>query len=193
MGHQVWILDVDAPKDETGICDATTAPVVDTINLHEMKQRVDAGAQIFDASKGLDYRSGHIEGATWVTRARFDLSSITEEQAYVLTGRCPVRLACLATEIETLSGQAPRAIVQGSPEDWQSAGFNVVETPDFPAEADCIDHLFFVHDRHDGNLDAARRYLEWELGLIDQLDDQERGALRPLHPANGAEATRHAT
>jgi hypothetical protein len=43
----------------------------------------------------------------------------------------------------------------------------------FPPDADCIDFLFFVHDRHDGNKDAARRYLEWETGLIAQLDEDE--------------------
>jgi hypothetical protein len=48
-----------------------------------------------------------------------------------------------------------------------------------PSEADCIDFLFFVHDRHDGNLEAARRYLTWELGLLEQIDDQERSVLRP--------------
>ena len=30
-----------------------------------------------------------------------------------------------------------------------------------------------------GNLDAARRYLEWELGLVDQLDADERSVLVP--------------
>ena len=45
-----------------------------------------------------------------------------------------------------------------------------------------MDFLFFVHDRHDGNMDAARRYLEWETGLLSQLDEQERGILQPPQP-----------
>lgn len=193
MGHQVWILDADAPREVRGRSDAAKIPIVETIDLQAMKQRVDAGAQILDASNGLDYRSGHIDGARWVTRARFDLSSIADAQEVVLTGRCPIRLAGLATEIEMLTGQAPRYIAQGDPESWRSAGFEIIETPNSPSEADCIDHLFFVHDRHDGNLDAARRYLEWEVGLLAQLDDQERRVLRPLHPVNGSKEVRHAT
>ncbi|MFX8848498.1 hypothetical protein ABTM68_19455, partial [Acinetobacter baumannii] len=35
-------------------------------------------------------------------------------------------------------------------------------TPDRPADEERIDYLFFVHDRHDGNAEAARRYLAWE-------------------------------
>jgi hypothetical protein len=39
-----------------------------------------------------------------------------------------------------------------------------------------------VHDRHQGNLDAARRYLPWEQGLIAQCSLQELATFR-LHLA----------
>lgn len=45
-------------------------------------------------------------------------------------------------------------------------------------DARCIDFLFFVHDRHDGNKEAARRYLAWETNLIGQLDEQELATFR---------------
>jgi len=35
-----------------------------------------------------------------------------------------------------------------------------------------------VHNRHDGCLEAARKYLEWETGLIEQMDEQEVGMFR---------------
>jgi hypothetical protein len=65
---------------------------------------------------------------------------------------------------------------------WQQAGLPVEATPDSPTDAECIDYLFFVHDRHDGNKEAARRYLAWETGLVPQLDAQELAAFRlPEH------------
>ena len=63
-------------------------------------------------------------------------------------------------------------------EAWRAAGLPVVATPDDPPDADCIDFLFFTHGRHEGNAEAARQYLAWEIGLIAQLDAQERGAFR---------------
>jgi hypothetical protein len=60
----------------------------------------------------------------------------------------------------------------------RAAGLPVAATPELPADGDCIDYLFFVHDRHDGNKEAARRYLAWETGLVAQLDAQERAAFR---------------
>ena len=79
-----------------------------------------------------------------------------------------------------LIGASARAVqwLDGTPEDWRSAGLNVAATPGQPADADCIDYLFFVHDRHDGNAEAARGYIAWEMGLVDQLDEAERGVFR---------------
>ena len=61
---------------------------------------------------------------------------------------------------------------------WTAAGLPAVSTPGTPADADCIDYLFFVHDRHDGNAEAARGYIAWEQGLLAQLDADERGVLK---------------
>jgi len=52
-----------------------------------------------------------------------------------------------------------------------------------PPDEQCIDFLFFVHDRHQGNKEAARRYLEWETGLVAQLDASELAAFHL--PAQG--------
>jgi hypothetical protein len=54
----------------------------------------------------------------------------------------------------------------------------MVATPDMPSAPECIDFLFFTHARHEGDVEAARQYLAWEIALVDQLDAQERGAFR---------------
>ena len=38
--------------------------------------------------------------------------------------------------------------------------------------------MFHTHQRHDGNVEAARAYLAWEVDLVGRLDDQERGSFR---------------
>jgi len=60
-------------------------------------------------------------------------------------------------------------------------GVAIVATPQEPCDRDAIDFLFFTAKRHEGTAEAAeaaRQYLAWEVGLIDQLDAQERGAFR---------------
>ncbi|HUP94494.1 MAG TPA: sulfurtransferase, partial [Burkholderiales bacterium] len=61
---------------------------------------------------------------------------------------------------------------------WTAAGYPTEATPDLPSDAECIDYLFFVHDRHAGNREAMKQYLAWETGLIAQLDDQDRKLFR---------------
>jgi hypothetical protein len=66
---------------------------------------------------------------------------------------------------------------------WERAGLPVERFAIvLPREAR-IDYLFFVHDRHDGNLDAARAYLEWETGLIAQCEPDELSVFRIGHAA----------
>ena len=69
-------------------------------------------------------------------------------------------------------------LLEGGQEAWRGAGLPIAATPASPADSNCVDFLFFTHARHDGNADAARQYLAWEIGLVDQLDEQERGAFR---------------
>jgi 3-mercaptopyruvate sulfurtransferase SseA len=64
-------------------------------------------------------------------------------------------------------------LVSGGFPAWKSAGL-ATETGWTEPSSHPIDFLAFVHDRHDGNLDAARQYLAWETGLVDRLDPQER-------------------
>jgi hypothetical protein len=73
-----------------------------------------------------------------------------------------------------------RLMAEGA-EAWREAGLSIVATPDEPADAQCIDYLFFTHRRHD-EAEASRQYLAWETGLIGQLDAQERGAFRISAP-----------
>ena len=58
----------------------------------------------------------------------------------------------------------------------RAAGAAIEASPETPNREEAIDFLFFVHDRHDGNLESSRRYLAWEQGLIAQLDAAERAA-----------------
>ncbi|HIP77921.1 MAG TPA: hypothetical protein EYH07_05605 [Kiloniellaceae bacterium] len=69
-------------------------------------------------------------------------------------------------------------LLKGGFRAWRSAGLPVEARPDEPRQEDAIDFLFFVHDRHDGNAEASRRYLAWELQLVDQVDDRERADFR---------------
>ena len=68
-----------------------------------------------------------------------------------------------------------------TPQQWKAASLEIIATPSQPSDQESIDYLFFVHDRHDGNRAAAMRYLEWEINLLNQIDEQERQSYRLPH------------
>ncbi len=133
---------------------------------------------IVDVRAAFEYRKAHIPNAIWGIRPRLDrLMSMVSGRHVVLVADHADTAALAAAELGAAGGREV-GVLAGGVDAWADAGFPLVATPRLPADADCIDYLFFVHDRHEGNVEAARGYLAWEQGLIAQLDGQERGVFR---------------
>jgi rhodanese-related sulfurtransferase len=178
MGHDVYILDADATAGGEQASDTGGQGDLPA-DLTQAFRKVAADADvILDASRSMDYRDAHIDGAHWVLRPKLDELDIDPDSNVLVTGRNADLVEGVRADLAA-SGFSRLRACPGGPETWADAGFDIVSTPDDPPDDRCIDYLFFVHDRHTGNLDAARRYLEWETGLIDQLDAQERSVFRP--------------
>lgn len=176
MGHDALILDVDvrdhvAPRpQERDWMDGLTE-----IDACEVAKEVTYGAQLLDASSGSNFRNGHIQRASWVIRPRLKTELLDPSRLVIVAGQAPAARRLVALDLIE-SGFKDVRILTGDPTQWADAGLSVIASQDTPPDQDMIDFLFFVHDRHDGSFEAARRYLEWETGLMDQMDEQEKGA-----------------
>lgn len=142
--------------------------------LPAMALRQQPGSAIFDVRSSGSFQSWHVRGARWANRSALDrvVQELGPNHSAVLVsdGDGPARAvaADLAEAAVSVAGwvRADRAALE-------RAGVPVESTPDQPPRRERIDHLYFVHDRHDGNLDAARQYISWETGLVAQLDERE--------------------
>lgn len=134
----------------------------------------DADAMLLDLSPSRAYRELHAEPAVWAIRPR--LPDVRRRVVCLMADEPAI--ATLAAV--NLAAQGANAIrwVEGGRKAWRAAGLPVASTPSIPSDAEAIDYLLFVHDRHDGNLDACRRYLAWEQGLLDQVSEDERHQFR---------------
>lgn len=179
MGHDVFVLEADARRGaESGIEYKSSVALAREIALCDVAQAVLQGAHLYDASRGVDYRKAHIENAEWVSRAH--LTKVDDrKRPIVVVGQSADLVSGVMQRLTELGAEDVAGCV-GMPLEWRDAGYEVVATPYSPTENECIDFLFFVHDRHDDNLEAARQYLAWELNLLSQLDEQERSILNPL-------------
>jgi hypothetical protein len=125
----------------------------------------------------LAFRKAHIPGSRWSTRIRLAADALNEKRAVVLVAG-ERSVAQMAAVDLAEAGTRDIRLLEGGLAAWTEAGYPSEATPAVPADADCIDHLFFVHDRHAGNREAMKQYLAWETGLIAQLDDQDKSLFR---------------
>jgi rhodanese-related sulfurtransferase len=176
LGHEACVLD-------GGIAAAAALPwprpqPLALPELPEITARAlgDASVQVIDVRPAMTFRQGHIAQAQWSIRPRV-AALATRAVTTVLAADEP-GIAALAAHDLREAGCSDIRLLTGGLAEWRAAGLRIVATPDQPADADCIDFLFFVHSRHEGDAEAARQYLAWETGLLDQLDAQERGTFR---------------
>ncbi len=193
LGYDAHVLTVD---DALRALPARTLPTVPgnaggaaTITAAEALARQQAGATLVDLRPSRAYRAGHVAGAVWSIRPRLGKLAAEAGAAgeVILVAERP-EMAALAAQDLREAGMQRIAIVEGGQEALEAAGAMPEASPESPTDAEAIDFLLFVHDRHDGNLESSRRYLAWETALVAQLDEAERAEYRLFHPIDGKAA-----
>ncbi|MBK0326204.1 hypothetical protein I5535_02735 [Rhodobacteraceae bacterium F11138] len=182
MGHDAYILDPQAagltseiPVPHTADRQEDTAFA--TVSAHDAAARIADGAQVLDLSPSETYRTAHISQARWAIRPRLDRLDIDPARPVILTALDPSVARNCAKDLVQMGISAP-LLLDYDPQSWRAGGLEITSTPSDPPDSERIDFLFFVHDRHDGSMESARRYLEWETGLIAQMDEDELSVFR---------------
>ncbi len=172
MGHDVAVLregvksTVSLPS--TQIDHLLGLAPIKTTDLQAMDQN--DTVTILDIRGSMQYRKAHLPNALWAIRPRLQEIIRGAQKSILIISDDP---ALTYGALLELKGLDLNIQVYELPDSGFPKELKTVSTAAIPPDSDCIDFLFFVHDRHDGNKDAARRYLEWETGLIAQLDQDE--------------------
>ncbi len=172
MGHDVAVLregvksTVSLPS--TQIDHLLGLAPIKTTDLQAMDQN--DTVTILDIRGSMQYRKAHLPNALWAIRPRLHEILHGAQKSILIISDDP---ALTYGALLELKGLDLNIQVYELPDPGFPKELKTVSTEAMPPDSDCIDFLFFVHDRHDGNKDAARRYLEWETGLIAQLDQDE--------------------
>jgi len=149
-------------------------PSLAKISAVELKKALDSGqCSVFDLGASMSFRKTHIPGSRWSTRIRLASDARDGKQPVVLVAE-EAGLAQAAAIDLLAANTGDIKLLDGGLAAWTKAGYPTEASPDSPPDAACIDHLFFVHDRHAGNKAAMRQYLAWETGLIAQLDERDK-------------------
>lgn len=178
MGHDVYVLESGLQSSVALVPGGMPAlPALGRVSATQLQDKMAAGlVRVVDLRASMQFRKAHLPGALWSIRPVLASALGPETRQVVMVADDPLIAACAATELSHLP--MPPQILDGGLPAWMAAGYPVTATPNSPPDEACIDYLFFVHDRHDGNKAAARQYLAWETNLVSQLDALEVASFR---------------
>ncbi len=177
LGHAAYVLEggISAAaglRAPTGKAAKWAQPA--PITAAELEQRLrDGSAAVIDLRPSMSYRKEHIDGAVWSIRPRIATAIADRSKTTVLVADQPEIAALAALDLAD-AGCPDVRLLSGGHAAARAQGLPMASSPGNPADADCIDFLFFTAKRHEGDEAAARQYLTWEIGLVDQLDEAER-------------------
>jgi rhodanese-related sulfurtransferase len=165
MGWDVQILDraLQGQALETGSSPTVAAalPSIRSIEAPEAARWLAQGAEALSIEASSAYRQAHAPQAMWGIRPRFDRlpAPLLSADRIVLFADDETSAALAAVDLSELTS-AQVALVRGGTAAWAGKGLPAVPSPDDPPDRQRIDYVFWNHDRHAGNQDAMRAYLQ---------------------------------
>ena len=166
-------------------------PKVPFMGASTLAERIESGdVTVVDFASSLDYGSGHIPGAWWMTRSSLphQVCRLPQANSYVTTSTDGRIGQLAAAELASLV-QTPVIALRGGTAAWRAAGFNLAVGMQRPlGEVNDI-YRDFAECPDDGpkTLMAKRRHvIAWRSRLKDHYErDATMPFVEPRHPDTG--------
>jgi rhodanese-related sulfurtransferase len=137
--------------------------------LHEAL--ADGRTQLVDITRSVGFRAGHIAGARHGVRTRLGalIPGLPAHDVLVLTSEDGMLARYAAAEAAALT-DAEVLVLAGGNAGWRAAGLPLVDGED-GLEADPVDAHLRAYDCTSNVEEAMQAYLDWEVDLINRLDE----------------------
>jgi rhodanese-related sulfurtransferase len=159
-------------------------PQVDTIDVDALLLLDPGGATVLDLDTSVAHKAGHIPGSRFAIRSRLadSLASIGGNGPLVLTSTDGVLAAFAAAEIAGRTDRSVRVLVGGTAA-WRAVGLPLVTEITEPVHP--FEDLWLTPYHAKDRFAAFREYLDWEIGLVAQLERDGTSRFR-VFPADRA-------
>ncbi|MFJ4293087.1 rhodanese-related sulfurtransferase [Cupriavidus sp. NPDC089707] len=178
MGWEVWVVEPAdaAARGETGAVEAQVPvpPAVPTVTPAELAawldKRADGSTAVLDFTASANYVKRHIPGACFVIRAQLAdaLARIPPARRYVLTCGSSLLARFAAADLQRLT-DAEVVVLEGGTQAWIAAGLPL-ESGETHLASERTDRYRRPYEGTDNPREAMQGYLDWEFGLIAQLE-----------------------
>lgn len=138
---------------------------------------------VLDFSRSREYRKGHIPGSWFALQSRIDEALLATEHshAYVVTAR-EEAAAYLAFRDLRSATEKPVYLLAGTPTTWEASGYTLASV-DAKFASQPVDYYRRPYEGIDASPESMQAYLDWEYGLIEQLDRDGTHGFRVFCPA----------
>jgi len=153
---------------------------ISAAELHELLTH--DKAVLLDLSNSQTYSAEHIPGAHFAIRARLaeGLARLPAEGPIVTTAQNPTLAVLAAADLRALTTREVKVLAGGKPA-WRAAGFptesGAARLHDKPEDAWASPY------QQTDRFAAFQRYLDWEIGLVDQLARDKTISFKVFKPA----------
>ncbi|MGX1022082.1 rhodanese-related sulfurtransferase [Pseudomonas sp. Y3 TE3536] len=185
MGWQVAVLDGLSAADfsESGDWQAPLPeqPQVNEIDVDQLHTWLQApGTVLLDFTTSANYVKRHIPGAHWAIRAQLPqvLEQLPVAERYVLTCGSSLLARFAAVDLQALT-HTPVYVLEGGTARWIAAGLPL-ESGETHLAVARSDRYRRPYEGTDNPREAMQGYLDWEFGLIAQLERDGTHGFRVL-------------
>lgn len=158
------------------------APACETLTVRELERLLDAReAVVVDLASSLRHRAGHIPGAWFAVRARFEeaFAKMPPEGALVLASDDGGFARLAAADAMAAAPGRRVSVLAGGTRAWAAAGLPLATGCERLASEP--DDVWYSPYDHDDLGKAMTEYLSWEVGLVEQLERE--GIVFPALPS----------
>lgn len=183
--NEVYVLEQwDALPRETGPeapLLAQPLPDVETISAEELYKSLEAGEiLVLDLATSPVFRKGHIPGARFVIRSDA-VSHPVFHGAKEVVLVSPNGIAAHLAAPDLSGGRQRVRVLNGGTEAWRAAGYALETGLDQAKALSASDDVYKrPYEGTDNAADAMQAYLDWEFGLVAQLENDGTHGFRVL-------------
>jgi rhodanese-related sulfurtransferase len=143
-------------------------PNVSWVTADELAELRISGARVVDVERSPRYRAGHVPDALWAARGE-PIGPIPGEGIVVVTSSDGALAAFAAGDVAAAAPGRPVIVLAGGTEAWSSSG-RPLEGGAGTAISPIEDVYLRPYEGTDVDPGAMQAYLEWEYGLVSQLE-----------------------
>ncbi len=188
MGWEVAVLEELQPQDFSAAggwtAQVPAAPAAETLSPQQLNDWIKQGdTQELDFTTRANHVKSHIPGAAWLLRSTLQQqgkATLPPAERYVLTCGSSLLAGYAVQQVAALTGK-PVFVLEGGNAAWRSAGLPT-DAGEEALLSPAIDRYRRPYEGTDIEPAVMQAYLDWEYGLVAQLDRDGTHGFRVLQP-----------